>query len=85
MLDNVTEELVREVLNEYKKKDPICECSRCEDDIVAMVLNELPPRYFLSGDGPGDRVAFLLNHKLRFEALIRITEKVPIVFQRNHG
>ena len=84
MLENVTEELVREVLSEYKKKDPICDCSNCENDVVAMVLNVLPPKYFLSNATSGEKIAFILDKKLRFEALIKISEMVPQVYQQNH-
>ncbi len=84
MLENATEELVREVLAEYKRKDPICDCPNCEDDVVAMVLNVLPPKYFLSSATSGEKIAHTLDKKLRFEALIKISEMVPVVCQRNH-
>ena len=84
MLENATEELVREVLAEYKKKDPLCDCPHCEDDVVASVLNELPPKYFLSNASSGEKIAFTLDKKLRFEALIKISETVPRVYQQNH-
>ena len=84
MLENHTETLVRDVLQEYRAKDPICDCSRCEDDIVAAVLNDMPPMYFLSEASQGEIISYNLSKKLRFEALIKITEAVKAVSQRNH-
>lgn len=84
MLENYTETLVREVLTEYNTKDPICECPNCENDIVAMVLNEMAPMYFLSNASAGDKIAYVLNKKMRFEALIKISEMVPKALELNH-
>ncbi len=84
MLENHTEALVRDVLKEYRMKETICECPRCEEDIVAMVLNQLPPKYFLSDAEEGDKIAYQLNQRLRFEALIKITEAANQVMERNH-
>lgn len=84
MLENSTEDLVREVLAEYKKKESICDCPHCEDDVVAMVLNVMPPKYFLSSVTSGERIAYTLDKKRRFEALIKISETVPLVHQQNH-
>jgi len=84
MLENATEELVRDVLAEYNKKDPLCDCPHCEDDVVAMVLNVMAPKYFLSNASSGERIAYTLDKKMRFEALIKISETVPRVFQQNH-
>lgn len=50
---NYTEEAVRRimpsVLKEYLKNNPgTCTCSICQDDILALTLNELPPHYAAS-------------------------------------
>ncbi|HAU32404.1 MAG TPA: competence protein ComFB [Desulfotomaculum sp.] len=50
---NYTEEAVRRimpgVLKEYLKSNPgTCTCSICQDDILALTLNELPPHYAAS-------------------------------------
>ncbi len=37
------------VLNEYLKNNPgVCTCSICQEDILALTLNELPPHYAVS-------------------------------------
>lgn len=43
-LYNVMEEIVRDVLMQYKDKMQLtCQCERCFTDIMAIALNELPP------------------------------------------
>ena len=84
MLENYTETMVWEVLGEYKKRDAICDCELCEKDIVSTALNHLPPKYFLSDASEGEKISYVLNKKLRFEALIQITEAVKAVQAKNH-
>ncbi len=50
---NCTEEAVKRVLpgilKEYLKSSPgTCTCDICQEDIIAMTLNELPPHYAVS-------------------------------------
>ena len=43
---NVMEEIVHEVLVNYQKQFKLsCECELCLDDIMAIALNNLPPKY----------------------------------------
>ena len=53
-LYNVMEQVVHDVLVQYKDQlQLVCQCERCLDDIMAIALNELPPRYIANGDyGP---------------------------------
>jgi len=84
MLENYTEQVVREVLKEYQSKNPVCDCDHCVDDVVATVLNQMHPRYFLSTAPQSQRVAYVLDKKQRFDALIKISEAVPLVMAQNH-
>ncbi|MFZ5966740.1 MAG: late competence development ComFB family protein [Bacillota bacterium] len=73
MIENYTEILVKEVLEEYKKNFEVCKCENCNDDIICTVLNKLPQKYFLSMDGEAVKKAFLLDKQLRLKALIEIS------------
>ena len=43
---NVMEDIVHEVLVNYQKQFKLsCECELCLDDIKAIALNNLPPKY----------------------------------------
>jgi len=79
MLKNYTEDLVRGVLKEYKQRNTVCKCETCEDDIIAIALNNIKPKYFLSTDKDEEKVSYILDKQNRLEALIRISEAVSIV------
>ena len=56
MLKNYTEvavaEMLPRVLEEYRKQNPgVCDCERCREDIMAIALNRLPPRYVVTDEG----------------------------------
>ena len=43
---NVMEDVVRDTLLSYKDNMNLtCDCEQCLSDILALALNELPPRY----------------------------------------
>ncbi|WP_179860783.1 late competence development ComFB family protein [Sporosarcina koreensis] len=43
---NVMEDVVRDTLMTYKNSMNLaCDCERCLNDIMALALNDLPPRY----------------------------------------
>ncbi len=45
-IHNVMEDVVRDTLLTYKDRMNLaCSCDRCLNDIMALALNELPPRY----------------------------------------
>lgn len=51
-LNNYTETLVRQALQEYRRNYVLtCICERCQIDIMTLALNSLPPRYFASVRG----------------------------------
>lgn len=47
-MEDVVKRLVPEVLNEYKD---VCKCPMCVEDIEAIVLNSMPPKYAVSEKG----------------------------------
>ncbi|WP_027357413.1 late competence development ComFB family protein [Desulfofundulus thermocisternus] len=56
MIHNYTEEAVKrllpEILKEYTKNNPhTCTCIYCQEDIMALALNQLPPHYVVSDEG----------------------------------
>ena len=51
-LKNHTEIAVHQALQDYLRKNAIsCSCERCQADIMALALNQLPPRYYVSSRG----------------------------------
>lgn len=56
MLKNYVEVAVAEVfddvLAELRKSNPdLCGCERCREDVMAVALNRLPPKYIASDKG----------------------------------
>ncbi|SHJ29202.1 competence protein ComFB [Clostridium amylolyticum] len=47
-IEDVVERLVPEILNEYTD---ICKCPMCVEDIKAIALNRIPPKYSVSEKG----------------------------------
>lgn len=51
-LRNHTEVVVQQVLQDYLRKNQLlCSCERCKSDIMALALNRLPARYYVSSRG----------------------------------
>lgn len=48
---NIVEDIVKSKAHEFAKKFGACECHRCVSDIIALALNELPPRYTVTHKG----------------------------------
>ena len=48
-LENMWVPLVLEVVMELLEKEEVCDCQECVLDLVAVSLNTLPPRYWVSG------------------------------------
>lgn len=51
-LRNHTETVVYQALQNYLRQNKLaCTCERCQADIMALALNRLPPRYYVSLQG----------------------------------
>lgn len=50
-LVNVMEEIVAGVLNEELKTSNCCKCKKCVDDMMAIALNKVPPKYVSTAAG----------------------------------
>jgi competence protein ComFB len=45
-------ELIDDVLNQYAQNNAnVCRCKRCKNDIMALALNNLPPKYVVTDHG----------------------------------
>lgn len=51
MPHNLMEELVEDRLSEYLQEGNVCCCEHCRADIMALALNNLPPKYVVSVGG----------------------------------
>lgn len=78
-LKNHTEIAVYQALQDYLQKNGIaCSCEFCQADIMAMALNRLPPRYYVSLRG--QIITQLESHTLPDQARV-MSEVVRAVQQ----
>src|SRR5690554_1052757 len=73
MLKNYMEDIVDEVLpgvlKEYKN---ICKCEKCLEDIKAITLNELKPKYVVTNEGVVYTKLKELNCQSRTDVLTKL-------------
>ena len=50
-LKNYMEDVVSHKLDDLLKLMNICQCDKCKMDIMAIALNDLPPKYIVSDKG----------------------------------
>jgi competence protein ComFB len=80
-LYNVMEEVVRDVLMQYKDHLQLnCLCERCLNDIMAIALNELPPRYITNEEyGPYVRAAHVADRQGETNIILIVTKAAAFV------
>ena len=50
-LKNYMEDIVKDVMPRILKSMDVCTCNRCYYDIMAQVLNKMPPKYIVTQKG----------------------------------
>jgi len=50
-IKNYMEEAVENMLDKVLENIDVCKCPKCKLDIMALALNRLPPRYFVTKEG----------------------------------
>jgi competence protein ComFB len=85
MLKNYMEVLVSDILNEIIDKYNVCKCEECIDDIKAIALNNLPPKYFLSSQQEGEKKAFVLDRQRRISVLAKVAEAIEFISNKSNN
>lgn len=80
---NVMEDVVRDTLLSYKNNMNLaCDCEQCLNDISALALNELPPRYIANSKyGPYVRATHEANHQGITNIIAIIAKSAALVSQ----
>ncbi|MBZ4688224.1 MAG: competence protein ComFB [Clostridia bacterium] len=80
ILKNCMEDIVWPMINEVLAKNPdICNCEICVNDIAALTLNELPPKYVAREKGEVFSRTSILENQYRadvYAAISRAMDKV---------
>ncbi|KMT20973.1 late competence development ComFB family protein [Clostridium cylindrosporum] len=77
-MEDVVEDLVDKLWNENTDKD-FCKCEKCKNDVIALSLNKLPPKYFSSDKGNiWTKLIFADNQKMT-DVMTAVAEAMKIV------
>lgn len=81
---NVMQVLVEEKAPKYVQMFGLCTCKRCMEDVKAITLNHLPPKYVVLE--PGDRVPRLTVYEGKFTSDItaQLLQACKLVMERPH-
>ena len=81
---NVMQVLVEEKAPKYVEMFGLCTCKRCMEDVKAITLNHLPPKYVVLE--PGDRVPRLTVYEGKFSSDItaQLLQACKLVMERPH-
>lgn len=83
MLKNILEEALRKLLPEvYKVKKGLCSCSQCQEDVLALALRALPPKYVSREVGEVFTRLELENPQVQVDMLEALLQAADIVIAR---
>ena len=76
MLINIMEKIVDEIYEEILETHEInfCDCDKCREDVKALVLNEIHPKYVSTGKGEAISKAEMMEVQLRIDILDKIVK-----------
>jgi len=61
VMTNIMERLVEEQIDEVFNKFNSCKCERCRQDVAAIALNKVKPKYVIAGEDEIDDIAAKQN------------------------
>ncbi len=81
---NVMQVLVEEKAEKYAKMFGLCTCHQCMDDVKALALNHLPPKYVVMD--VGDRIPKLTFYEGQYSSDItaQLLKACEVVYRRPH-
>ncbi|OEF96364.1 hypothetical protein BHF68_08440 [Desulfuribacillus alkaliarsenatis] len=84
-LYNVMERVVKEALDDVMKiNDSFCKCQECQVDIMAIALNQLPPKYVGTRKGEVYSKLNTLSNQFNSDAYREITKAIEVVKNKPH-
>lgn len=83
MLKNVLEDALRKLLPEvYAVKKDLCSCPQCQEDVLALALRALPPKYVSRELGEVFARLELENYQTQVDMLEALLQAADIVIAR---
>jgi len=85
-IKNYMEDAVMEKLPIVMKQMNVCECDNCRMDILAFVLNKLPPKYVVTIKGTIFAKLSVVQAQFEIDILTYLTQAATMVKERpRHG
>lgn len=81
---NVMQVLVEEKAPKYVKLFGLCDCSRCLEDVKALALNHLPPKYVVMDQGDMIPKLTFYEGKYNSDITAQLLQACKAVMQRPH-
>lgn len=76
---NFMEEVVKKLIDKAIKDLNICKCEKCRVDIMALTLNELVPKYFVTKKGMNYTKLNCLDPQFEADVISTIVKAADIV------
>ena len=85
-MKNYMEDIVAEKVPTMLKELGVCDCQRCRLDVMAFVLNKIPPKYVVTLKGNIYAKLALLQSQFDVDLITHIT-RAAVMIQENprHG
>jgi len=83
-LKNYMEEAVKDTLDSVLKDLDVCKCEKCKLDIMALTLNNLPPKYYDTERGELYTKINELKRQLEVDIISKITQAAYFVNEHKH-
>ena len=78
-LKNYMEDMVQSKLPQVLERMDVCKCERCQLDIMAYVLNKLPPKYVVTTKGTMYAKLLLLQSQFEADVVTGITQAAAVI------
>lgn len=79
---NYMEEIVETLLDDVLRSMSVCKCELCREDIAALTLNILPPKYIVTEKGERYSKLNFLRQQFEVDIISAITKSAMIVNKR---
>jgi competence protein ComFB len=85
-LKNYMEEAVKDTLDNVLKDLDVCKCEKCKLDIMALTLNSLPSKYYVTEKGELYNKVNELKQQFEVDIISKITKAAYFVNEhKRHG
>jgi len=81
-LHNYMEDVVVGLFDDIINNKELCTCDKCKMDILALALNNLPPRYVVTEKGRVYAKIMQLQAQFKADAVRELTKAVAVVKTR---